>query len=64
MKKIWKSVLLITVILILAGVVCIGVSYFMGGTVDSLYQNKNAQPVLDMFSLDNIVYNLASFFGF
>lgn len=62
-KKIWKVVLLVCLILCLAGIVCIAVSYFMGGNLDNLYQNKTAAPILDMLSPENIVNSVAAFFG-
>ena len=63
MKKIWKVILLISVILVVVGVICGGVSYLLGGSVDSLYQNSVASPVLDMLSPTNILNNIYAFFG-
>ena len=63
MKKIWKAVFLTTVILCVVGVLCIGVSYFIGGSVDNLYQNKAALPVLGMLSPENILNSITAFFG-
>ena len=63
MKKIWKVILLISVILCIAGVICVAVSYLMGGSLDNLYQNKTALPILEMFSPVNIFNSLAAFFG-
>ena len=63
MKKIWKAVLLISLILCLAGIICVAVSYFMGGNLDNLYQNKTALPVLEMLSPENIINSIVSFFG-
>ncbi len=63
MKKIWKAILLTSLILCLAGVICAGVSYFMGGSLDNLYQNKTAQPILEILSPENILYSIAAFFG-
>ena len=63
MKKIWKAVFLTAVIFCVVGAICIGVSYFMGGNLDNLYQNKVAAPILQMLSPDNIVNSIATFFG-
>lgn len=63
MKKIWKVIFMISVILCVAGAVCIGVSYFIGGSVDNLYQNKAAVPVLEMLSYENILGSLMALFG-
>ena len=63
MKKIWKAVFLTTAILCVVGVLCIGVSYFIGGSVDNLYQNKAAIPVLGMLSPENILTSILAFFG-
>ena len=63
MKKIWKAIFIITIILIVAGAVCIGVSYFLGGSLDNLYQNKTALPILEMLSPENIINSVAAFFG-
>lgn len=63
MKKIWKAVFLTAVILCVVGAICIGVSYFMGGNMDKLYQNKAALPILEMLSPENIVSSITAFFG-
>jgi hypothetical protein len=63
MKKIWKIVLLISVIMCVAGIICGGVSYLLGGSVDALYQNSAAAPVLDMLSPINILNSIYAFFG-
>ena len=63
MKKIWKAVSLISVILLLAGAVCVGVSYFLGGSVSDLYENKTVLSLLDMFSPENIISSITAFFG-
>lgn len=63
MKKIWKVILLISIIFVVAGVICGGVSYMLGGSVDSLYKNSVAAPVLDMLSPTNILNNIYAFFG-
>lgn len=63
MKKIWKAVFLTTVILCVVGAICIGVSYFIGGSVDNLYQNKAALPILEILSPENIVNSITVFFG-
>lgn len=63
MKKIWKVVLLVSVILCVAGVICIAVSYLLGGSLDNLYQNKTALPILEMLSSGNILNQIAAFFG-
>lgn len=63
MKKIWKVVFLISLILCLAGVICVAVSYFMGGSLDNLYQNKSALPILEMLSPENILNSLLALFG-
>ncbi len=63
MKKIWKAVTLITLILIAAGAVCIVASFLLGGSVGNLYQNKAALPVLGMLSPENILNSITAFFG-
>ena len=63
MKKIWKVVLIIAVTVCIVGIVCAATAYFMGGTLDSLYQNKSALPVLEMLSPTNIINSIAAFFG-
>lgn len=63
MKKIWKVVLIISIILCTAGIICGGTAYLMGGSVDELYQNKDALPVLEMLSPTNIFNNILAFFG-
>lgn len=63
MKKVWKVVFLISVILCVAGVICIGVSYFLGGSLDKLYQSKIALPVLEMLSPSNIISSLMALIG-
>ena len=63
MKKIWKVIFLISVIVCVAGVICIGVSYFLGGSLDNLYQNKTALPVLEMLSPANIISSLMTLLG-
>ncbi|MBP8639329.1 MAG: hypothetical protein KBI01_00295 [Oscillospiraceae bacterium] len=62
-KKIWKAVLLISLILCVAGIVCVAVSYFMGGNLDNLYQNETALPILEMLSPENIINSIIAFFG-
>lgn len=63
MKKIWKAVVIVSVILCVIGVLCGAVAYIMGGSVDNLYQNKEALPVLEMLSPQNILNNLFTFLG-
>ena len=63
MKKIWKVVLLVSAILCVAGVICVAVSYFLGGSLDNLYLNKTALPILEMLSPENILNEIAAFFG-
>ncbi len=63
MKKIWKVVLLVSIILCVAGVICVAVSYFLGGSLDNLYQNKTALPILEMLSPENILNEIVAFFG-
>ena len=63
MKNIWKAILLISVILCLAGAVCIGVSYFLGGSVSDLYENKTVISLIDMLSPESIITSIAIFFG-
>lgn len=63
MKKIWKVVLLVSVILCVAGTICFAVSYFLGGSLDNLYQNKTALPILEMLSPENIINEITAFFG-
>jgi len=63
MKKIWKVVVLVSIILCVAGVICAGVSYYLGGSVDSLYQNSLASPVLDTLSPTNVLNSICAFFG-
>jgi len=63
MKKIWKVTVLVSVILCVVGIICIGVSYFLGGSLDNLYQNKAALPVLEMLSPANILSSLMALIG-
>ncbi len=63
MKKIWKVVLLASVILCVAGIICAAVSYLLGGSLDNLYQNETALPILEMLSPENILTSIAAFFG-
>lgn len=63
MKKIWKAVFLTALILCVVGAICIGVSYFMGGSLDNLYQNKTALPILEMLSPENIISSITAFLG-
>ena len=63
MKKIWKIVALTAVILLIAGVVCIGVSYFLGGSFSVLYENKTVLSLLYMFSPESIIGSITAFFG-
>ncbi|MFB0919503.1 MAG: hypothetical protein QMB62_01265 [Oscillospiraceae bacterium] len=63
MKKIWKAVFLTTVILCVVGAVCIGVAYFIGGSVDNLYNNKAALPILELLSPENILNSITAFLG-
>ena len=63
MKNIWKVVLLVSLILCVAGLICGAVSYLMGGSLDNLYQNKTALPVLEMLSPINILNSITAFFG-
>jgi len=64
MKKIWKIVLLVSCILCVAGVICVAVSYFMGGSLEGLMQNKNALPTLETLSPNNLLNILMTLFGF
>lgn len=64
MKKIWKIVLLVSFILCVAGVICVAVSYFMGGSLEGLMQNKNALPTLETLSPNNLLNILMTLFGF
>ena len=64
MKKIWKIILIISITLCVAGVICGAVSYFLGGTVDNLYQNPTAKPVLEMLDPQNILNSIYAFLGF
>ena len=64
MKRIWKVVLIVTLVLCVVGIICGAVAYFLGGTVDNLYQNQAAIPVLEMLSPQNILNSISSFFGF
>ncbi len=63
MKKIWKLILLICLVLVVAGIICIAVSYFMGGSLEGLMQNKNALPTLETLSPENILKILMTLFG-
>ena len=64
MKKIWKIVLLVSLILCVAGIICVAVSYFMGGSLEGLMQNKNALPTLETLSPNNLLNILMTLFGF
>jgi hypothetical protein len=64
MKKIWKAVGLTAGILCTVGLICVGASVFLGGTLESLYQNEAAAYALDKLSLQSIVLSLATLFGF
>lgn len=64
MKKIWKIVLLVSCILCVAGAICVAVSYFMGGSLEGLMQNKNALPTLETLSPNNLLNILMTLFGF
>jgi len=64
MKKIWKAVGLTAGILCAVGILCVGVSVFLGGTVESLYQNEAAAYALDKLSLESIVSGLSALLGF
>lgn len=63
MKKIWKVVLLVSVILCVVGAICVAVSYFLGGSLDNLYLNKTALPILEMLSPENIINEISAFLG-
>ena len=40
MKKVWKVIWIIVIVLCVAGVACGAAAYFMGGQPDALYQNS------------------------
>lgn len=63
MKKIWKVILIISIILCVTGIICGAAAYLMGGSLDELYQNKDALPVLEMLSPSNILNIILSYFG-
>ncbi|NLH02331.1 MAG: hypothetical protein GX488_10680, partial [Clostridiales bacterium] len=58
MKKIWKAVFTIFAVLVVAGLICGAVSWFLGGSMDKLLENKTAAPVLEMLSPQNILNNI------
>ncbi|NCB73642.1 MAG: hypothetical protein EOM51_02725 [Clostridia bacterium] len=64
MKKIWKIILLVSLVLFVAGVICVAVSYFMGGSLEGLMQNEKALPTLETLSPKNLLNILMTLFGF
>ena len=63
MKKTWKVIGLTTGILCAVGLICVGASLFLGGTLESLYQNEAAAYALDKLSLQSILLSLATLLG-
>jgi len=64
MKKIWKIILMVSIIMCITGIVCGAVAYLLGGSVDNLYQNQTAIPILEMLSPQNILNSIYAYFGF
>lgn len=63
LKKIWKVMGIIVLSLLAAGVVCGVVAWLMGGTIDGLYQNKVAAPVLEMLDPIKVLNAIYDFLG-
>ena len=63
MKKVWKVIWIIVIVLCVAGVACGAAAYFMGGQPDALYQNSVAAPVLELFDPTAMWSRLAAFFN-
>lgn len=64
MKKIWKVIWIIVIVMCVAGVACGAAAWFMGGRPEALYDNSAAAPVLQMFDPYTIWNNICSFIGF
>ena len=64
MKKVWKVIWIIVIVLCVAGVACGAVAWFMGGRPESLLQNEFAKPVLEAFDPFTIWNNICIFLGF
>ncbi|MGI5978137.1 MAG: hypothetical protein ACOX66_01395 [Oscillospiraceae bacterium] len=63
MKKIWKVIWILVIVLCVTGVACGTVSYFMGGRPDALYGNSVAVQVLEMFDPVAMWSRLSAFFA-
>lgn len=64
MKKVWKVIWIIVIIMCVAGVACGTAAWLMGGRPAALYDNSAAAPVLQMFDPSTIWNNICSFIGF
>ncbi len=64
MKKVWKVIWIVVIVMCVAGVACGAAAWFMGGRPDTLYNNSIASPVLQMFDPYTIWNNICSFAGF
>lgn len=64
MKKVWKVIWIIVIVMCVAGVACGATAWFMGGRPEALYDNSVAAPVLQMFDPYTIWNNICSFIGF
>lgn len=64
MKKVWKVIWIIVIVLCVAGVACGAVAWFMGGRPADLFNNEAAKPVLQAFDPCTIWNNICMFVGY
>lgn len=64
MKKIWNVVLTLSLILLFIGILCAGVSYALGGRVETLYENEAARQALTLLSPESWLPKILALFSF
>ena len=64
MKKIWNVVLVLSLVFLLTGALCAGISYALGGSLSALYENEAARLALEQISPARIVSEIQALLPF
>ena len=58
MKKVWTSVAILAIVLVVAGIICGVAGIISGGSLESLMENRQAAFVLEWLSPANFIGNI------
>jgi len=64
MKKIWNGVATAALALLFVGILCAGISYILGGSLEILYENEAASQTLNLLSPSSFLPKLLAWFSF